>query len=340
MRKLVVSSSPHISSPKTTRRIMLDVIIALCCPLVASVVLYGFYPLFVAALSVGAAVLTEYLFCLARKKPVTVNDLSAVVTGLILALCLPPVVPFWVPITGAVFAIAVVKMLFGGLGKNFANPAATGRIFLMLAWTGVMNSYVAPINLANGFSAMFEYFKYGVSIDITAVTSATPLASIAAGNPGSLSLLDLFLGNIAGSAGEVSAVAILIGAIYLLVRRVIDWKIPVIFLATVAVFTLAFYQDVSYLLPALLSGGVLFGAVFMATDYATTPNTALGVCIFAFGCGFLTVVIRRFGTLPEGVSLAILLMNIVTPLLDKYIKPKPFGYVKPEKKKKEKEATA
>lgn len=335
MKNLTVSTSPHVSSPKTTRSLMLDVIIALAAPLLASILIYGFYPLFLTALSVGSAVLTEYIICKIRNIENTVTDLSAVVTGMILGLCLPPVVPFYVPIVGAVFAVAIVKMLFGGIGRNFANPAATARIFLMLSWTGIMTAYAAPIDLGAGAEALFGYFRYGVSLDISAITTATPLASYAAA-PKNLNLLNMFLGNIGGSAGEVSAVAVLIGGAYLGIRRVIDIKIPLIYIGTAMLFTLIFYGNISYVLPGVLSGGLLFGAVFMATDYSTSPNTVLGTVIYAAGMGLITILIRRFGTLPEGVSLAILLMNIVTPLLDKYINPKPFGYVKPPKTKKKK----
>jgi electron transport complex protein RnfD len=316
---------------------MLDVIIALSAPLLASVMIFGFYPLFLTLLSVGTAVLTEFLICKIRNKENTVGDLSAVVTGMILGLCLPPVVPFYVPVVGAVFAIGAVKMLFGGLGRNFANPAATARIFLMLSWTGLMTAYAVPIDLNAGAGALFGYFKYGAALDISAVTTATPLASYAAA-PRDLNLLDLFLGKIGGSAGEVSALAVLIGGVYLGARRVIDIKIPLIYIGTTALFTLLFYGSVGYVLPGILSGGLLFGAVYMATDYSTSPDTFLGTAIYAVGLGLLTTLIRRFGTLPEGVSLAILLMNVVTPLLDKYIHPKPFGYVKPVKVKRDKNA--
>jgi electron transport complex protein RnfD len=320
---------------------MLDVIIALSCPLVASVLIFGFYPLFLALLAAGTAVLTEFLYCKARKKPSTVDDLSAVVTGLILALCLPPVVPFYVPMVGAVFAIAIVKMLFGGIGRNFANPAASGRIFLMLCWPLIMNSFLAPVKLGDGFASLFDNFKYIVTFDIaattTATTAATPLASL-----GNADWLKLFLGDIAGSAGEVSAIAILIGCIYLIVRKVIDWKTPLVTVLSAAVFSLAFYQDIEYVLPSLLSGGLLFGAVYMATDYATSPNTAVGTIIYAAGIGMTTMIIRKFGSPAEGMALAIVLMNIATPLLDKYIKPRPFGYRKEKKPKlrKAKEANA
>lgn len=334
MKNLVVSSSPHITSPSTTRRIMADVIIALCPALIAMVLLYGFYPLFLTVLSVGTAMFCEWVFNVVTKRQQTAGDLSAVVTGIILALNLPPVVPFYVPMVGAAFAIIIVKMLFGGIGKNFANPAITARIFLMLAWTGVMTQFVAPIDLSDG-SNLFSFFTQGVSINLPdAITTSTPLQTVkdavAAGtNPAEgLSAPDMFLGRIGGSAGEVSALAVLIGGTYLAVRRVIDVKIPVIYIASTAVFTAIFFADSGYVgeyvWTYLLGGGLMFGAFFMATDYATSPKTPVAVAVYGIGLGLLTVIIRKFGTMNEGVSFAILLMNIVTPLLEK-IKRKPFG---------------
>lgn len=333
MAKFIVSSSPHISTTFTTRRMMLDVIIALVPATIASVLLYGFYPLCMMVLCVGTCVFAEWLFNLITKKYQSVGDLSAVVTGMILSLNLPPVVPFYVPMVGGFFAIVVVKMLFGGIGKNFANPAITARIFLMLCWTTVMTSFVQPIDLSNGMN-LFSFFDRAVDIDISAITSATPLAgvksSIAAGtNPAQgLSALDMFLGRIGGSAGEVSTIALLIGGIYLLIRKVIDWRIPALYIGSTVVFTAIFFSGSEYVgqyvWTYLLSGGLMFGAFFMATDYATSPKTCLAVVIYGVGLGFLTVVFRKFGTMNEGVSFAILLMNVLTPLLEK-ITPRAFG---------------
>ena len=334
MKNLRVSSSPHIVSPANTQRIMLDVIIALCPAVIAMVLLYGFYPLFLTVLSVATAVFCEWAFNLVTRRPQSVRDLSAVVTGIILALNLPPVVPFYVPIVGAAFAIVIVKMLFGGIGRNFANPAITARIFLMLAWTGVMTQFVSPIDLSDGAS-LFAYFNQGVSISLPdAITTATPLQNVkdaisSGANPAEgLSALDMFLGRIGGSAGEVSALAVLIGGLYLAVRRVIDVKIPVLYIGSTALFTAIFFADSGYageyVWTYLLGGGLMFGAFFMATDYATSPKTPVAVVIYGVGLGLLTVIIRKFGTMNEGVSFAILLMNIVTPLLEK-IKRKPFG---------------
>ena len=334
MKNLRVSSSPHIVSPANTQRIMLDVIIALCPAVIAMVLLYGFYPLFLTVLSVATAVFCEWAFNLVTRRPQSVRDLSAVVTGIILALNLPPVVPFYVPIVGAAFAIVIVKMLFGGIGRNFANPAITARIFLMLAWTGVMTQFVSPIDLSDGAN-LFTYFNQGVSISLPdAITTATPLQNVkdaisSGANPAEgLSALDMFLGRIGGSAGEVSALAVLIGGVYLAVRRVIDVKIPVLYIGSTALFTAIFFADSGYageyVWTYLLGGGLMFGAFFMATDYATSPKTPVAVVIYGVGLGLLTVIIRKFGTMNEGVSFAILLMNIVTPLLEK-IKRKPFG---------------
>lgn len=334
MKNLRVSSSPHIVSPVNTQRIMLDVIIALCPAVIAMVLLYGFYPLFLTVLSVATAVFCEWAFNLVTRRPQSVRDLSAVVTGIILALNLPPVVPFYVPIVGAAFAIVIVKMLFGGIGRNFANPAITARIFLMLAWTGVMTQFVSPIDLSDGAN-LFAYFNQGVSISLPdAITTATPLQNVkdaisSGANPAEgLSALDMFLGRIGGSAGEVSALAVLIGGVYLAVRRVIDVKIPVLYIGSTALFTAIFFADSGYageyVWTYLLGGGLMFGAFFMATDYATSPKTPVAVVIYGVGLGLLTVIIRKFGTMNEGVSFAILLMNIVTPLLEK-IKRKPFG---------------
>ena len=334
MKNLRVSSSPHIVSPANTQRIMLDVIIALCPAVIAMVLLYGFYPLFLTVLSVATAVFCEWAFNLVTRRPQSVRDLSAVVTGIILALNLPPVVPFYVPIVGASFTIVIVKMLFGGIGRNFANPAITARIFLMLAWTGVMTQFVSPIDLSDGAN-LFAYFNQGVSISLPdAITTATPLQNVkdaisSGANPAEgLSALDMFLGRIGGSAGEVSALAVLIGGVYLAVRRVIDVKIPVLYIGSTALFTAIFFADSGYageyVWTYLLGGGLMFGAFFMATDYATSPKTPVAVVIYGVGLGLLTVIIRKFGTMNEGVSFAILLMNIVTPLLEK-IKRKPFG---------------
>lgn len=330
MGNLLVSTSPHITKNHNTKTIMKDVCIALIPAVLVAVLVFGFYPLVVVALSIASAIFGEYIFNYIRKKPITIKDGSAVVTGLILGLNLPPVVPLYVPIIGGLFASMIVKMLFGGLGKNFANPAMTSRIFLMLAWSTVMTTYVVPIDWSEGIGAFFKYFSYTFSNDITAISGATPLSYIKAGNLSAINLYDMFIGRIGGCAGETSALALGIGGIYLVLKKIIDWKIPVIYIATVALLTLLM-KGTDYVLPSILGGGLFLGAIFMATDYASSPNTALGVIIYAIMLGLLTVIIRTFSKMPEAVSFSILIMNIVTPLLDKYIIPKSFGYVKPVK---------
>ena len=313
---------------------MLDVIIALLPATIAAILLYGFYTLFIMLLSVGTAVFAEWLFNLITKRQQSVKDLSAIVTGMILALNLPPVVPFYVPIVGSFFAIIIVKMLFGGIGRNFANPAITARIFLVLCWSSVMTSFVKTIDLSNGMN-LFAYFENAVNIHLPdAITSATPLKAVkdsieVSSNPAAgLNALDMFLGRIGGSAGEVSTLAILIGAIYLLVRRVIDWRIPALYICSTVLFTAIFFAKSEYvgeyIWTYLLGGGLMFGAFFMATDYATSPKGLLAVCIYGIGLGFLTVIFRKYSSMNEGVSFAILLMNICTPLLEKIL-PRTFG---------------
>ena len=336
MSRYLVSSSPHIASSRTTRNIMLDVIIALMPAVIAMVAIFGFYPLLNTLICVGFCVLFEFLFNLIRKKEQTIGDLSAVVTGIILALNLPAVVPIYVPVVGALFAIVIAKMLFGGIGRNFANPAISARIFLLLAWTSVMTSFVAPLDWSsladnNMFFSVSNVFNIKMP-DL--VTSATPLAHVKEAlelgtNPATgINALDMFLGRIGGSAGEVSSLAILIGGVYLLIRKVIDWKIPLIYILSTVIFTAIFYSNTGYVgeyvWTYLLGGGLLFGAFFMATDYATSPKSPIAVIIYGIGLGLLTVIIRKFSSMSEGVSYAILLMNIATPLLDK-IKVRPFG---------------
>ncbi len=342
-QRFIVSASPHVGSTLTTREIMLHVCIALCLPLIAGTVLFGFYSFFLVLLAVLSAVGAEALYCVIRKKPLTIYDCSAIVTGMIVGLNLPPTAPFYVPIVGSIFAIMLVKMLLGGLGRNFANPACTARVFLLLAWTTKMTTFIPPFNYEAGVSAS-QFFNFSYIIDnASIVTGATPLAfikesAISGINP-NVSLLDLFLGHVGGSIGEVCALAIIISAIYLIIAKVIDWKIPLIYLVSCALFTLVFYkQGWNYILPNLLSGGILFGAVFMLTDYASSPNTRWGTVVYALGAGLITVLIRRYGGMNEGVSFAILLMNLIVPLLDKAFKPKPFGYKRPPKVKKEEKA--
>ena len=302
---LIVSTSPHLRSRTDTASIMRDVVIALVPAVIAAVVIFGLRSLLVVAVCVAAAVLTEFLYEKGCKLPVTVGDWSAVVTGVILACNLPVTIPLWQAAFGSIVAILVVKQLFGGLGRNFANPAIVGRIVLFLSFSKTMTAWVFP----------------------DAVSTATPLAVMAAGGklPG---LLDMFLGVKGGCLGEVSVLALLIGFVYLLVRQVITWHTPVAFVGTVFVLSWLLGGDALYALNQIMAGGLMLGAVFMATDYATTPSTNSGRLIFGLGCGILTVLIRQWGSYAEGVSFAILFMNILTPYISKWTRTKPFGGVK------------
>lgn len=314
-----VAASPHSLDPSNTRRIMLDVLIALLPCLVCGVVFFGLYSLLLVVICVLACFLSEQIYNLIRKKPFTF-DLSAFVTGLILGLNLPPRAPWYIPVIGGVFAIIVVKMLFGGLGKNFANPAATARVFLLLAYSTIMTQYIAPDVAGNILSADL----------VTAPTylggGTAALAEEFWGVQGYWGyVLQLLFGFVGGSIGETCKLAVLAGGAYLIARRVVDWRIPLVYLLTAAVMVLACYGSASEILLQLLSGGMLFGAVFMATDYATSPKWKYNRIIYAVGLGVLTVIIRRFGTYPEGTSLAILIMNLLVPVMDKYLLPVRFG---------------
>lgn len=306
MDNLIVTVSPHINSKDSTMTIMRDVLIALCPALIASVVFFGARALLVAVVCVGTALLFEWGFEKICKRPNTIGDLSAAVTGLILALNLPVSIPLWQAAFGSLVAIVVVKQLFGGIGHNFANPAMTARIVMLIAFSVPMTTWAVP-----NF--------------VDAVSGATPLAVLSSG--GDVSLLNLFLGNVGGSMGETSALALLIGGIYLLVRKVITWHTPVAFIATVFVLALIKGGPI-FALAEILAGGLFIGAIFMATDYSTTPSTPWGRVIFGVGCGLITCMIRFFGNYPEGVSFSILLMNILTPYISKWTASKPFGGVK------------
>ncbi len=309
--RLIASSSPHIRSEETTRNIMLDVIIALLPALVASVFYFGFNSLVLVIAAVAAAVATEYAVQRLMKKPVTINDLSAVVTGILVAFNIPPTAPWWIPVMGSAFAIAIAKQIFGGIGFNFINPALAGRAFLMSSWpTHMMSGWIDPVT--------------------DAVSSATPLAIIKGTAEGELpSLLNMLLGRIPGVLGETSSILLLAGGLYLIYRGVIKWIIPVVYIGTVAVLALL-VDGGGLMLYHLMGGGLILGAFFMATDYVTCPITDKGKIIYAAGAGILTMLIRKLGGYPEGVSYSILLMNIVTPLIDKYINPKLFGGAKSE----------
>ncbi len=319
-----ISTAPHIRTKESTTSIMRNVLIALTPCLIAGIYFFGFLSLFVCAVCVASCVFFEWIFEVIMKRPITIKDLSAAVTGMLLGLTMPVTAPWWMCVIGSAVAILLVKQAFGGIGDNFLNPALTARAVLLASWPGRMSG-----------AAFVMSEKPFILGQYDAVTTATPLVT---GNSG-YSILDLFLGRIPGTIGEVCKVAILIGFAYLLITRVISWGVPVIIVLTTGIFGWIFNGGgIETPLFHMLSGGILFGAVFMATDYSTCPMTAPGQIIFALGIGLLTAVIRRFASLPEGVTYAILFMNIVTPLLDKYIKPRIYGEPKPEKKGGEKVA--
>ena len=305
MDNLIVSVSPHIRAKDTTASLMRDVLIALLPAVAASVLFFGARALLVEVFCVAACVGLEWLFQWGMKRPVTIADCSAAVTGLILALNLPVGIPLWMALVGCAVAILVVKQLFGGIGHNFANPAITARIVMFLAFSSAMAAWVSP-NL------------------VDAVSSATPLAGLKNGALVGYTPLQLFLGAVPGCLGETSALALLLGGVYLLARRVITWHTPVSFIGTVFVLALLL-RGPAFALAEILAGGLFLGAIFMATDYATTPSTAWGRVVFGVGCGLITCLIRFFGNYPEGVSFSILLMNILTPYISKWTRSKPLG---------------
>ena len=306
--KLIVSAAPHITSADSTSKIMQRVCIALVPSLIASVIWFGISALIVTAVTVVACVLFEYAYCKLMGREVTINDFSAVVTGMLLAFNMPSGMPVWMAIVGAFIAIVIVKQLFGGLGFNFANPAIVGRIALALGYTGAMTTYVYPNN------------------GIDALSAATPLG--VASELGAGEYVTLLLGNHGGVLGETCAITLIAGGIYLIVTKVISPMIPVSYLATVAVLSFAFGMDP---IVQLLSGGVLLGAFFMATDYVTSPTTEKGKLIFGIGLGVITMLIRAFGTMNEGVSFAILLMNLLVPYIDVLTRQDKLGIAKVKK---------
>lgn len=328
-KRLTVSASPHVRSNETTTGIMLDVIIALVPALIMSVVYFGTRAIALTAVTVGSAVLAEFVSRKVMKRNCTLGDLSAVVTGLILAFNLPATLPLWMAAVGSVIAIVVVKQMFGGIGQNFVNPAMTARIILMVSFPTAMAKWVLPFQ--NCWSA-------------DAVTSATPMATLASAKGGDISeiasslpsLTQMLLGNHGGSMGEVCSIALICGGIYLLLRRVISPIIPLSFIGTVAL-TMFIYSkgNLEFTAYQLLGGGLMLGAFFMATDYTTCPINKKGKLVFGIGCGLLTFVIRVFGSLPEGVSFSIILMNIFVPHIENLCASKPFGTPKEKKSKKE-----
>ena len=326
--ELTISSSPHVHSPVTTRTIMRDVLIALVPALVLSVIFFGIRALTVTAVSVAACVFFEWLYCKLTKMDCKIYDLSACVTGVLLAFVCPVTIPYWTIILGAAFAILLVKMLFGGLGCNIVNPALAGRAF-MFSWPVLMSTWV-KVGFANAAPVVGPVVGLGVA-DVA--TAATPLANMHQGLMCQESVLELFLGNVGGCIGETSALALLIGFVYLLARKVITARIPLAYIGTVAVLTFLFPMGnarIGWMLAQVLGGGLMLGAIFMATDYVTSPVTKLGQIIYGIGCGVLTVMIRYFGGYNEGVSYAILCMNTCVVLLDRIGRPVKFGAPKKE----------
>lgn len=319
--KLLITPSPHIRAKENTRSIMLSVLISLAPVVVFSAVLFGLRALVIIVVSVGSSVLAEFLFNLCCKKEQTIRDLSAVVSGLLLALTLPVTVPVWIPVVGGSFAMIVVKGVFGGLGNNFMNPALAARAFLFIAWPVHMTTWLKP----------FAYKGLPIFLNINAdqiITSATPMTMVKNLEYTFSNLSDLFWGNVGGSLGETSAILLLAGGIFLLVRRVISWQIPTFYIGTVAILSYLFPPTgtpLQYMLVQVLGGGLLLGAIFMATDYSSSPTTSRGRALYAVGCGLLTVLFRRFSGYPEGVSFAILLMNVLAWTIDGITRPRRFG---------------
>lgn len=324
--KLKASSSPHIRAVDDTRGAMLDVIIAMLPALGFAIFNFGLRALMQVVISVVGCVVFEALYRFLTKKRQTVGDLSAAVTGMLIAFVCPVTVPFWMLLVGDFFAIFIVKQLYGGLGKNFVNPALAARAFLF-SWAGQMSTWVVSGSQNSLFGG------------VDAATAATPMSYLHTGDLTGLlqnyKIEQLFVGTIGGSLGETSALCLLCGFVYLLARKVISWHIPVCYVGTVAILTFLFPRGndpVTWMLANIFSGGLMLGAIFMATDYVTSPISILGRVIFGVGCGLITVAIRYFGAYPEGVCYSILCMNLVVWLLDRYVKPRQFGVMKKEKK--------
>ena len=302
-----VSLAPYLRSKSTTQKMMLDVIIAMLPALAASIYFFGMNALMLTVVSVISCVVAEVFMQKLFKKKVTVSDLSAVITGILLAFNLPASAPWWMPVFGGFFAICIAKQIFGGIGSNFMNPALAARAAIMASWPGLITNYITPDGVA----------------------SATPLQLMKAGTTGELpSLMDMAIGNIGGVIGETCSILLVLGGIYLIVKKVIDWKIPCLYILTTIVLLAAFGVDISLLPYHILGGGLILGAFFMATDFVTCPVTPNGRIIFAIGCGIITAIIRVYGGMAEGVSYAIILMNTATPLIESLTTPKVFGEVK------------
>ena len=308
MPMLTLSSSPHIRANESVQTIMRDVLIALLPAALAGIYFFKMRAALVMIVAVVAAVLSEYLWQRLTHKNITVGDLSAVVTGLLLAFNVPPTMPLWMVAVGTVFAVLIVKQLFGGIGQNIVNPALAGRAFLLASWPIAMTTWT-----------------------LDGVTTATPLAILKAGEGTLPTLSQAFIGNIGGCIGETSALALLIGFVYLLYRKIISWEIPVVYIGTVAILTTVIGRNgfmTGNGLYEIFTGGLMLGAIFMATDYTTTPMTKKGQVIFALGCGIIATIIRTIGGYPEGVSYSILIMNLCVPLIDKFATPRTFGEAK------------
>ena len=327
LSKVVVTSSPHIKAADDTRSLMAEVCLALLPALVVSVLTFGPRALVLTVATVISCVFFEWLYNKLLHQPSTIGDLSAVVTGMLLAFNIPVAAPIWMPVIGGAFSVIVVKMLFGGIGKNFMNPALAGRAFMLASWPALMTVWTRP-------GAELPLFGNVTVTD--AISTATPLASLKGGALPEADILRLFLGQTGGVIGETSALALLIGGAYLVYRKVISINIPAAYILTVAVLTFLFpmggQERFVWMLSQILSGGLMLGAIFMATDYVTSPVTPNGQIIFGIGCGLLTVFIRYFGGLPEGVSYSILLMNTLVWVIDKKTHPRKFGYALDKKK--------
>lgn len=349
-----VAVSPHVHTTMDIRKSMLYVVIALLPACIWGVIAFGIRALVVLLVSVGSALLFEYLFGKISHE-FTLPDLSALVTGMLIGMNMPPAIPLYIPIIASFFAIVVVKWTFGGLGANWMNPALAGRVFVFFSFTSAMSAFSAPrpfrvdaVSSATPLGTLKTAISggtFGLGYEGILSANGFPTTNFAQGVSSALGIspytVDSFFGNVAGCIGEVSTLLLLLGGIFLIVQKVITWHIPVVYLGSFAVLSWIFGGIPAgngvfrgEILMPLCSGGLMLGAFFMATDWVTTPTTAKGQVIFACGCGFLTFLFRYFGSLPEGTSLAILLMNLFTPTIDRYIRPKKFGYVKPVKEKK------
>ena len=333
--KLIATSNPHIRSSETTRSIMLDVIIAMVPALIWAVISFGVKALTLTVVSVLGCMFWEWLYRKLMKQHQTVGDLSAVVTGMLISFVSPVTTPYWMILIGDFFAIIVVKQLFGGIGKNFVNPALAGRAFLLGSYAGTMTSWIDPaVNKAPLMGSVADVVTRATPLGMMKGSGADVEASFASLTE-TYSVMDMFLGKTGGSLGEISALLLLIGGVYLIWRKVINWQTPVAYIATVAVLTFLFPKagsGMEWMLYSIFGGGLFLGAFFMATDYAPSPVTKKGQLVYGIGCGLLTVFIRYFGSLNEGVCYSIMVMNCCTALIDKYTKPTRFGVVKSDKK--------